>query len=315
MTFSTSDLRSAVSSATTLDLQQPLLHLDLIDRRDEAMLAAAYEVDILTIDRSNAAGATSTRNSDWATATELAQSEVTLQADQFWQMANKLYRLDARRLPLNYVETYRSAQVAAGRRAINANIRAYRAGLTYGTGAGNSHAISGAGTFDISDNAFTDPDGSMVFDALADINDYLLGLGAIDGSGDAAGTPFAIMGTPAWRNLAEFLIDKNIYADGLYRGLIERGGIFGLPNYRGRLNSIDIFVDPGLPAATASAGLSWYAGLRPGIRGGVAPPGTTYVAPESNLTGSYHFFGQELNWGRLVVEPDLCIRVNHSARA
>ena len=314
MAITAANLKTVISEKTTLELEKSTIMQALCDPSWNARVQNAKGVEIPTITwaaRAASADINAGRTLTWPTPTEASETFQTLSIDREFKQGNKVPVLhSSENIPRNLVERARANISRKTRQAIDADLLAEITGATYAT-AQNIQSTSTAAnnSFDISNDKGGSNVGKLLLEQIFDYGDALISMGAVLGDGEAPSGFYCLMPVKLRRALHDYLLAQKYSYDPLTASLLERSGIFASGQYGGRLNGVDIIIQPLLPTPAAAADFNIYFGARQALAYGIRPTWTQTIAPTSDAATDLAFIVNQVTvWGQLIVHAPLLVK-------
>ena len=314
MAITAANLKRVISEKTTLELEKSTIMQALCDPSWNSRVQNAKGVEIPTIkwaDRVATADIPAARTLTWPTPTEATETFMNLDVDRVFSQGNKVPVLHANEnIPRNLVERARANISTKTRQAMDQDILDEITGATYDTAQNiQSSSTDAANAYDISNGKGGTNVGKLLFEQIYDYGDALISMGAVLGNGEAPSGFYCLIPVKLRRELHRYLLDQKYSYDPLTAALLERSGIFASGQYGGRLNGVDLLIQPLLATPTAAGDFNTYFGARQALAYGIRPTWTQTIQPTSDAASDLSFTVNQVTvWGRLIVHAPLLVK-------
>ena len=313
MAFTTSELKTIISSTTIDRLSKLNLMLRLVDRRWQAEAQGTYEVRVPVFDSQiadNISVTTPARNADWGTATEDGISYRTIVPDMQHEAQRFIQWRDEAELPLNILVQTGTILASVLDKALDADIFAqFIAGVP-----GSSGASTAMNTTYLGDGVTVDVAGKEAMEAGKAVYEYIADefeLKAYDaGFGPDSETPFArwvVMNPQVFQALRRYMLSQK-YNEQLSLSIIQTGDVLGTSRtLRAVINGVEVHVTSNVPKhQTGGNDTHWnvLAGTNRALTYITKPALVQAFSPEENQVSTKPgwLFRERMPFGRMMID-------------
>ncbi len=302
------DLTIAYSELSAIQIRQASIIPPLLDRRWEPLAQTQYTVNIANPSYNTTATAY-TRDGNFKALLTSDQAYISLVMSQHGEVGNALHYLDEIETPLNYLNGIRSDQSISMANYIDSNLLTYIAGLSYHANQTiRSTTTSAANVWDISNDAYGNSVGQLLYRQINEYGDEMLSIGAINGGGESPSDFWCLMSVKQFRAVVDYLQGRNFSLDPLTESMLTRSSVFQQGYYRGMLNGVTLVVqpkhDPEGDASSAGDDVNMFFGCRQSIAFAERTPFMQFIRAEENQTTPDHLMRMISTFGRIRVATD-----------